>query len=152
MSLVCWLSLNFTPHANYADSLLKCSDKSYNFWACVEIVRHQHGNMISDGCTSIVALITACSKSNQVCIKCFSKSVSWIFALYTHCCITSQIRKYKARDTGYLTLVHFDEALIHLMQFSGDIPRNITFLMFQLLEARVATLIGWGGVTCAIHF
>jgi len=51
-----------------------------------------------------------------------------------------------------MTLVNFDEARIHLMQFSLVISRcNITFSMLWLLQGSVATLIRWGGWTSYLH-
>jgi len=45
-----------------------------------------------------------------------------------------------------MTLVHFDEAMILLMQFSLVISCcNITFLVFWISQGGVATLIKWGG-------
>jgi len=46
-----------------------------------------------------------------------------------------------------MTLVHFDEAMVHLIQFSLVISRcNITFSVFWFSQGNVATLIrrdGW---------
>jgi len=55
-----------------------------------------------------------------------------------------------------MTEVHFDEAMIHLMEFSLVISRcNITFSVFLLSQGSVAMLIRWCGwshiVTCAVH-
>jgi len=51
-----------------------------------------------------------------------------------------------------MTLVHFDEAMIHLMHFSLTISRcNITFLVFWLSQGSVATLIRWGGWSSYCH-
>jgi len=51
-----------------------------------------------------------------------------------------------------MTLVHFDEATIHLMQFSLVIFRcNITFSVFWLSQGSVATLIRWGGWSLYCH-
>jgi len=55
-----------------------------------------------------------------------------------------------------MTLVHFDEVVIHLMQLSLVISHcNITFSVFLLSQGSVATLIRRGGcsytVTCAVH-
>jgi len=45
-----------------------------------------------------------------------------------------------------MTLVNFDEAMIHLMQCSLVISRcNITFSVFWLSQGSVATVIRWGG-------
>ena len=45
-----------------------------------------------------------------------------------------------------MTLVNFDEAVIHLMQLSLVISScNITFSVFWPWEGSVATLIRWGG-------
>jgi len=45
-----------------------------------------------------------------------------------------------------MTLVHFDETVIHLMQLSLVISHcNITFLVFWLSQGHVATFITWGG-------
>ena len=45
-----------------------------------------------------------------------------------------------------MTLVHFDEAVIHLMWFSLEVSRcNVTFSTFWLLQGSVATLMRWGG-------
>jgi len=45
-----------------------------------------------------------------------------------------------------MTLVHFDEAMTHLMQFSLVISCcNITFSVFRVSQGSVATLISWGG-------
>jgi len=44
-----------------------------------------------------------------------------------------------------MTLIHFDEAMIHLMQFSSVISRcNITFSVFRLSQGSVTTLIRRG--------
>jgi len=51
-----------------------------------------------------------------------------------------------------MTLVHFDEAMIRLMQFSLVISRcNITFLVFFLSQGSVATFIRWGGWSSYCH-
>jgi len=57
--------------------------------ACVQSVHHQHAHDLRWLCYwLIVALIMTWSKSNQVCIKHFCRSLtSWIVS-YTHCCIT----------------------------------------------------------------
>jgi len=45
-----------------------------------------------------------------------------------------------------MILVHFDEAMIHLVQFSLVIFHcNITFSVFCFSQSSVATLIRWGG-------
>jgi len=90
----------------------------------------------------VAVSITSWSKSNQVCIQRFCRSsTSWI-VLYMPCCITPQISKFK----DMMILVHFGEAVIHLMQFSLVISRcNITFLVFWLSRGSVATSIRWGG-------
>ena len=45
-----------------------------------------------------------------------------------------------------MTLVHFDEAIIHLLLFSLVIFRcNITFSVFWLSQGSVPTWIRWGG-------
>jgi len=51
-----------------------------------------------------------------------------------------------------MTLVHFDEAIILLMQFSLVISCcNITFSVFWLSQGSVATLIRWGGWSSYRH-
>jgi len=51
-----------------------------------------------------------------------------------------------------MTLVHFDEAMIHLMQFSSVISRcNITFSVFWLSQGSIATLIRWDGWSSYCH-
>ena len=54
-----------------------------------------------------------------------------------------------------MSLVHFDEAMIHLMQFSLVITRcNVTFSVFWLSQGSVATLREVGEVhtvACAVH-
>ena len=51
-----------------------------------------------------------------------------------------------------MILVHFDEAMIHLMQFSLVISRcNITFSVFWLSQGSVATLTRWGGWSSYCH-
>jgi len=82
------------------------------------------------------ALMMFRSKSKQVCIERFRRlSMSWIFVSYPLCCITPQISK-------MMTLVHSDEAMIQLIQFSLVISGcNITFSMFCLIQGSVATLI-----------
>jgi len=51
-----------------------------------------------------------------------------------------------------MTLVHFDETMMHLMQFSLVISHcNITFLVLLLSQGSVATLIRWGGWSSYCH-
>jgi len=51
-----------------------------------------------------------------------------------------------------MTLVHFDETMIHLMRFSLVISRcNITFSVFWLSQGSVVTLIRWGGWSSYCH-
>ena len=88
---------------------------------------------------SIVASITFCSKSTQVCVRHFCRSqMSQIFVLYTHCCTTPKF---------YNLQVHFDEAyMMHLMRFSSVICHcNITFSLFRRSQGSVATWTGWVG-------
>jgi len=55
-----------------------------------------------------------------------------------------------------MTLVHFDEAMIHLLQFSLVISRcNVSFSVFWLSQGSVATLPEVGEVhtvACTVHF
>jgi len=45
-----------------------------------------------------------------------------------------------------MTLVNFDEAMIHMIQFSLVISHcNTTFSVFGLSQGSVATLTRWGG-------
>jgi len=51
-----------------------------------------------------------------------------------------------------MTLVHFDEAMIHLMQFSLVIYHcNITFSVFLISQGIVATLVRWDGRSSYCH-
>jgi len=51
-----------------------------------------------------------------------------------------------------MTLVHFDEAMIHLMQLSLVISRCIiAFSVFWLSQGSVGTLIRWGGWSSCGH-
>jgi len=71
-----------------------------------------------------------------------------MFVSCTHCCITSQVSEFKAHDN----VVHFDEAVMHLMQFSFVICHcNITFMMFWLSQGSVATFIRWGEWSSLVH-
>ena len=73
------------------------------FTACVQSVRHQHAHGLRRSLHT--ASIMSCSKSNQVCIKRFRRlSISRITVSYTHCCITPQISKFKARDLGPISI------------------------------------------------
>jgi len=93
------------------------------------------------------ALMMFRSKSKQVCIKHFCRlSMSRIFVSYMLCSITPQNVRHM------MILVHFDEAMIHLMQFSLVISRcNITFSVFWLSQGSVATLTRWGGWSSYCH-
>ena len=77
-----------------------------------------------------------------------------VIVSHMHCCIQHPS---KVSLKYMITLVHFDEAMIHLMQFSLIISRcnNITFSLFGLSQGSVATLIRWDGwssyVTRAAH-
>jgi len=85
-------------------------------------VHHQHAHMISDGYASIDDVLV---KSKQVCIKRFCRwSMSLTFVSCTLCCITPMLVNLR----HMMTLVHFDEAMIHLMQLSLVISHcNVTF-------------------------
>jgi len=51
-----------------------------------------------------------------------------------------------------MTLVHFDEAMIHMLQFPLVVSRcNITFSMFWISQGSVATLIKWDGWSLYCH-
>jgi len=51
-----------------------------------------------------------------------------------------------------MTLVHFDEAMIHLMQLSLVISRcNIPFSVFLISQGSAAPLIRWGGWSSCCH-
>jgi len=95
------------------------------------------------------ALMMFWSKSKQVCIKCFCRSsMSWIFVSCTLCCIIP----HKVNFRQMMTLVHFDEAMLHLMQLSLIISHcNITFSVFWRSQGSLATLIRWGGWNSYCH-
>jgi len=119
--------------------------------ACVQSVHHQHAHMTSDGHATGQLQHGWCpGQSQTICIKRFRRSPMWqIFVSHTHCCITPQISKFKAH---MMTLVHSDEAMIHLMQFSLVISHcKITSSVFWLSQDNVATLIRWGGWSSYCH-
>jgi len=71
------------------------------------------------------------------------------FLFHIHIAVTPQISKFKAH---MMTLVHSDEAMIHLMQFSLVISHcKITSSVFWLSQDNVATLIRWGGWSSYCH-
>jgi len=81
-------------------SFIKCSGESYK-WT----FRSEHAFKVPTSSmytwSQMVkpALMTSRSKSKQVCIKRFHRSLmSWIFVSYMLCCITLQISKCKAHD------------------------------------------------------
>ena len=93
------------------------------------------------------------SKSKQVCVKCFRRSsMSWIFVLCTIYCITPLPHISRLYLRNMMTLVYFDDAMIHRMQFSLVISRcNITFSVLWFSQGSEATLNRWGAWSSYCH-
>ena len=156
-----WYEHNFTFNVNYKIAVTCCKlhwqfDKMFGEsykWTFISEHVFRVSHMISDGHATGQSQ-HRWSKSNRVCIKRFSRSlISYVFVSYMRRCTTPQISKLR----HVMTLVHSDEAMMHLMQFSLVRSRcNVTFSVLWFSQGSVATLLRWGALssylTCAVHF
>ena len=93
--------------------------------ACVQSVHHQHAHMISNG---HVSTDDAPVKPKTSLHRAFLQVVDVMDLCFMHALLyNTDISKFR----HMMILVHFDEAMIHLMQFSLVISSsNVTFSVF----------------------
>ena len=115
-----------------------------NFIACVQSFCYQQctHNLKRSLHWSIAALITFCSKSNQVCIRQFFRAINVTNLCFVHALLHNPPNFIICRSISIKLYDTFDAI------FCGS---NITLLVFGLSQTSVATLIRWGGWNSHTH-
>jgi len=147
--LLMWTTKLPLHASNYIDSFIKCSGESFMSEHVFEVSTTSIHTMISDGHATGQSQCWWCPGQRQT--K-FASSVSAVddvmnlcfihTLLYTHCCITPWISKFKVRDDPGPLWWSCDTSAAIIFVISHC---NVTFSEFLLSQGSAATLIAWGG-------